>query len=1186
MNNETIKEIQSIQNAISELVREKRSLDNNKAAHAQECENMKRNAQSAYNDGLKKLSIEETVADNELNNELNKTVLQRRKIDEQLNQELRNRATSLQKQFEVIINNDRNTIAWIDNACSEMPENILRSYGRKPNAFPAAPPDLNALNNLYQSCNDIIGGRGKQKKFVTKAAEAKYYLEEEIIRAETDFRQQVNAISNTLNKKGNASKAQCDSLDIHAKNKRAQKHAEIEQKKTALEQVMLQSYKAADKAAEQYAQQEAAVAAQLQNKINSTLSNSLITGFAVRERNRLIGTGYHDTDWKYFAPERCRSEFPLGSVSIKLNDCGASVSNYLTKCMSGFFSNSCFNIPLMHKNNSSLKMFVHYDSATKNNAAELAQLFILEKLRTNPIASIEVFFSDPKDRGQNLGLLTDTFDANSQIGIKVENDYKSIKETLSDIVKQIDNTVVAVREYKNFYEYRSAGEQEIKETVLVICDFDKIADQEMTNMLSIIWSRAELCGINVILTASKDYATLNKDFKEDRLSLDFIASGNSYIADLPRRTVVSPQGNYPFVPVKAQSWHDSFMKMYRKYSTEGLKLHNEFRLFFNSKEQKPYLDATKALKLPIMLRNEPGGKLTDYTIGTSTSTHTLITGSIGSGKSKLLHMIIASVLLNYHPDDVELWLVDYGKVEFEAYLRNRPPHVRFISLEKTEEFTYAFLEHLKAVFTQREKIFFENGCTSLEEYRAKFGKLSMPRILIIIDEMHVMTQHISTSRHYVHILENALTEYRKFGLSCIFSNQTEEALNGLTQTGRDMIRNRIAMSGTLTNMIGTLAVQSDNVANKLAKMERTGVGEMWMKEWTSNSDFIISNFKAIYIDTPERDIVLKDVIARGIEPKCDTDIYIINGDERLPLPKADILRRCINSTNVNRLHVMKVAIGVPTTIDPYFEFEIKKKVGNNILVVGRDTEMAMDMIFTSMWCAQKNGMRILVLADHDSEDYMEFEDKLSSVSSLEGIEICTDYNDICREINNLQTAIDKSTAPGKNTFVVWLGYPDMYKMFHISKSKPEASDDHSYKEETGEVDKSILVNDPTLIEQAKMLGMTVDQLLSNFAIDQTPKREEKKESVGCYNAIADCTTIFSRGGQYGIFSILPVDQYARIRNSAIEMQNFEHKLLMAMNPMEAVNFETTASAAKLEAHVTALYLNDTAKQSFRPYFFN
>ena len=119
-----------------------------------------------------------------------------------------------------------------------------------------------------------------------------------------------------------------------------------------------------------------------------------------------------------------------------------------------------------------------------------------------------------------------------------------------------------------------------------------------------------------------------------------------------------------------------------------------------------------------------------------------------------------------------------------------------------------------------------------------------------------------------------------------------------------------------------------------------------------------------------------------------------------------------------------------------------------------------------------------------------------------------------------------------------------------------------------------------------MLGMTVDQLLSNFAIDQTPKREEKKESVGCYNAIADCTTIFSRGGQYGIFSILPVDQYARIRNSAIEMQNFEHKLLMAMNPMEAVNFETTASAAKLEAHVTALYLNDTAKQSFRPYFFN
>ena len=44
--------------------------------------------------------------------------------------------------------------------------------------------------------------------------------------------------------------------------------------------------------------------------------------------------------------------------------------------------------------------------------------------------------------------------------------------------------------------------------------------------------------------------------------------------------------------------------------------------------------------------------------------HGLICGGTGSGKSSLLHMLISSIVMNYTPEDVEIWLSDYKITEF------------------------------------------------------------------------------------------------------------------------------------------------------------------------------------------------------------------------------------------------------------------------------------------------------------------------------------------------------------------------------------------------------------------------------------------------------------------------------------------------------------------------------------------
>src|SRR5262249_8735223 len=54
------------------------------------------------------------------------------------------------------------------------------------------------------------------------------------------------------------------------------------------------------------------------------------------------------------------------------------------------------------------------------------------------------------------------------------------------------------------------------------------------------------------------------------------------------------------------------------------------------------------------------------TLGHGTSQHVLIAGRTGSGKSTLLHALVTNLALNYSPDEVDLYLIDFKKgVEFK-----------------------------------------------------------------------------------------------------------------------------------------------------------------------------------------------------------------------------------------------------------------------------------------------------------------------------------------------------------------------------------------------------------------------------------------------------------------------------------------------------------------------------------------
>ena len=112
--------------------------------------------------------------------------------------------------------------------------------------------------------------------------------------------------------------------------------------------------------------------------------------------------------------------------------------------------------------------------------------------------------------------------------------------------------------------------------------------------------------------------------------------------------------------------------------------------------------------------------------------HLMIGGNTGSGKSMLLHNIILSVLLNKTPDKVKLMLIDPKLVEFSIY--EGIPHlinpVITDSREGADMLSWAVEE-----MERRYKLLSEAKVRTNKDYNDKIGKIELPDILIIVDEV-------------------------------------------------------------------------------------------------------------------------------------------------------------------------------------------------------------------------------------------------------------------------------------------------------------------------------------------------------------------------------------------------------------------------------------------------------------------
>ena len=117
--------------------------------------------------------------------------------------------------------------------------------------------------------------------------------------------------------------------------------------------------------------------------------------------------------------------------------------------------------------------------------------------------------------------------------------------------------------------------------------------------------------------------------------------------------------------------------------------------------------------------------------------HGLVAGTTGSGKSETLQSYILSLAINYSPDDVGFFIIDYKGGGMANLFEGLPHMIGQISNLSGNQVKRAMIS-IKSENKRRQKIFNKSGVNNINAYTKLYKndevKLPVPHLFIIIDE--------------------------------------------------------------------------------------------------------------------------------------------------------------------------------------------------------------------------------------------------------------------------------------------------------------------------------------------------------------------------------------------------------------------------------------------------------------------
>lgn len=843
-----------------------------------------------------------------------------------------------------------------------------------------------------------------------------------------------------------------------------------------------------------------------------------------------------------------------------------------------------------------MRLLVEYD-VSDPRIGKWIQSLLFQVIHGMPLYHYQMLFLDAEQNGKDLGDMTmlnsviDTEAEDIHPGLKCDTyrilklcqDKEEIRSCIRELAEFMKKVSVLLGKTDSVEEFNRNNKKIIPYQMIVFQNFPSGLEDETLEKLNSMIRQGKRFGFSFIILGgdgiAEDFPELTETFTGIRISQDgaVIQIGNYY---LPIRLKGFPE----------DSVKNRYLSSLRKlFLCSFQDIDNRFGSFMQYEEALPVRDSTDKMMIPFAINRR--GRLMELELGSSLTAHGLLSGGTGSGKTTLLHAIIHSVMLNYRPEDVQLWLVDYKMAEFAVYAQNTPAHIRLVGVQNSQEFTFAFLDYVTAEYERRMELFKqatkEKGVAvnSMREYRKHYGKDSMPRILIIVDEFHKMTQHIQDNE-YKEVLENQLAEVRASGITYLFSDQTVSVgLRGLTEKGRRQIMVRMAMkqggNDPETEIVETIGIDRERAKQMNDMMD---IGHVLFQQQVpvmeasgrETAKTMLLHCRALWLDgETQKKIALRLIDTYGSQP----DLICVDGREA-KVRKEEVIRQYLDR-EADSASGIPIVLGTPANLEPCMVFRINRNYNQNIICVGEKTELRLRILIHTVYSLLAQGEReIYLLAEENDILFRGAERRRLSALKEHGVQILTDYGDICRLIDEMKSKILRRQrgrgGSNENIFLFWIGLDNMLSFFQTLK-KTEYYSEAREKKDTAPVDIAGLAGlFDSMFPGAREPGV----------IDRQEPEEDALEEL--YNTCDDVNTIISHGPRNGVFNyvtysaVTPLNTYKRI----VHVERFLHRIALKMDETSSADFlnnKARMASSELSADRAVYYDGGRIGRYFIPY---
>lgn len=819
----------------------------------------------------------------------------------------------------------------------------------------------------------------------------------------------------------------------------------------------------------------------------------------------------------------------------------------------------------------------------------------------------------------------------------VPRNSEQLTSTLESIVASFADIDDLLEDYESVKDYNNNvdADKKISLTTIVLYGWPKAFEGRNKELLTKIMSNYERYGVSFVIITYKKSEPIDKEIEDTSLP-EYATHNAIHIRMFPDDTTVA----FPDEKPQKFTWYvfedelsDEYVESLKSFTIEKEAIGNEYIKRYSLIERPQYIREYKKIELPFGI----DGKDKAHSVSFENENFaTYLVGASRSGKSTLLHTLIAGLIRNYHPDNVELWLADFKQLEFKRYIKHLPPHVKYVLLDESTELVYDLIDRLNNEMLERQKLFARLGKQRIDQVNANELSKPLPVIFVILDEFSIMSQSIAESPIYKLRLQNILAKGAALGIKFLFSSQTfTTGVAGLTSTARAQIQQRISMKGSKEEISETLELSSNLKTEQVKNWMDALPPHYALVKFRTSADtppqvkrFLVMYFK----DYEPRDVMIDEIASSmhavekynpsDLQSYVDKKAVLVDGNTFDAFSESDFMTDIEelkkNNGSLISSNELCVSFGTPRLMTRSKISVLSAETRENILLIGGTFEQACttSILLSVMKSVKVQNGKVQIWAYEKNKLFLTF--KQTFIEN--GFEIVEGIDNVCNAISKMKK--DIANKIHSNTLIVMIGMDRICMDFDFADNNTQstgvatisnmrqnfAENGAVISSEDDEMRRQYAIKwmryKKTFVKEAEADGKSKEEIEKmlpglelRFRNEQgyvTPKNIEKltesQESKattpefknGAYNATKDFEYIVMQGSRLGYHFFMAISSLADLKQTRLKQDYFRYKLSFQISVDDSRALFGNKIASTLPEHICQF--DDTLERySFRPY---